>query len=179
MTLLFLNHPLISTAGGAVHLKPAIILRDKSLLTCHFLRVLVSVPLKISSLCTFSLQPSTPFSLTGPPSMFSAALPQHQPNLHICQYFPSLPSYLRRRCWSLAEIWRSQKWSVAGPWSFHTGRRLRARVCLNPWVEPEAGQSCRFLLSEGSHGDPQGGRNGKWTGHLERVTEDDYMNYHS
>lgn len=92
--------------------------------------------------------------------------------------FPSLPSYPRRRCWSLAEIWRSQKWSVAGPWSFHTGRHLQAWACLSRWVEPEAGQSCHFLLSEGSHGDPQGGRNGKWTGHLERVTEDDNINTH-
>lgn len=35
---------------------------------------------------------------------------------------PSLSSYLRRRCWIPAAIWRSQKWSVAGPWSSHTGR---------------------------------------------------------
>ena len=37
---------------------------------------------------------------------------------------------------------------------------------LSLWVEPVAGQSCHFLLSEGSHGDPPGGRNGKWIGHL-------------
>lgn len=91
---------------------------------------------------------------------------------HIHQYFPSLPSYPRRRCWIPAEIWRSPKWSVAGPWSFHTGRRLRGQACLSRWAEPEAGQSCHFLLSEGSHGDPLGGRNGKWTGHLGGVEED-------
>lgn len=42
MTSLCLNHPLISTAREAVHLKPAPILRDKSLLTCCFLHVLVT-----------------------------------------------------------------------------------------------------------------------------------------
>lgn len=43
MTSLCLNHPLISTAGGAVHLKPAPILRDRSLLTCYFLHVLATI----------------------------------------------------------------------------------------------------------------------------------------
>lgn len=127
------------------------------------------LPINISSQDTFSLQVSTHFSFIAPPSIFSADPfpPAAQPrSLHNCQIFPSLPSYPKRRCWSLAEIWRSQKWSVAGPWSFHTGQRLWARACRSQWVEPAAGQSCRFLLSEGSHGDPRGGRNRRRTGHL-------------
>lgn len=112
--------------------------------------------------CLPLLLSNTTFHISSSPSPATA-----QPGaLHICQYFPSLPSYPRRRCWIPAEIWRSQKWSGAGPWSFHTGRRLRGQACLSRWVEPEAGQSFHFLLSEGSHGDPPGGRNGRWTGHL-------------
>lgn len=165
----YLNHPLINSTGGAVHLVPVPNLRQ---ITPHML-----LPA-----CFSNHYPLRPHHCAHFPSVVSPLLLNStvfcifsSPSPAPAQPCP-LPSYPRRRCWSLAEIWRSQKWSVAEPWSFRTGRRLRARACLNRWVEPEAGQSCHFPWSEGSHGDPQGGKNGKWTGHLERVTEDENMN---
>lgn len=169
MTSLCLNHPLINSAGGAVHLVPVPNRRQitphmllpacfsnhdhlRSHHCAHFPSVVYPLLLNSTVFCIFSSPSPAPAQPWSP------------------------PSYPRRRCWSLAEIWRSQKWSVAGPWSFRTGRRSRARACLSRWVEPEAGQSCHFPWSEGSHGDPQGGKNGKWTGHLERVTEYENMN---